>query len=107
MQISVLEESEAGKTSISDAAVGRLFGFACSSSRKVNDPRDRILGPEKLMLPTEAEAFLGLPGMEFWISPAACDEVSGNSDLSGSEELLPQELEEGKEEEGDRSEGFC
>ncbi|KAM3821070.1 trafficking kinesin-binding protein 1-like [Vipera latastei] len=46
------------------------------------------------MLPTEAEAFLGLPGMEFWISPAACDEVSGNSDLSGSQELLPQELED-------------
>ncbi|KAL7977127.1 hypothetical protein Chor_009076, partial [Crotalus horridus] len=60
----------------------------------VNDPRDRILGPEKLMLPTEAEAFLGSPGMEFWVSPAACDEVKENSDLSGNEELLPQELEE-------------
>lgn len=66
----------------------------------MNDPRDWILVSAKLMLPTEAEAFLGSPGMEFWISPAACDEGNGNSNLDGSEDLLPQELEEGKEEEG-------
>ncbi|XP_007443640.1 trafficking kinesin-binding protein 1-like isoform X1 [Python bivittatus] len=46
------------------------------------------------MLPTEAETFLGSPGMEFWISPAAYDEVSGNADLGGSEDLISQELEE-------------
>ncbi|XP_013916629.1 PREDICTED: trafficking kinesin-binding protein 1-like [Thamnophis sirtalis] len=46
------------------------------------------------MLPSEAEAFLGSPGMEFWISPAASDEDNGNSDLDGSEDLLPPELEE-------------
>ncbi|ETE68220.1 Trafficking kinesin-binding protein 1, partial [Ophiophagus hannah] len=44
------------------------------------------------MLPTEAEAFLGSPGMEFWTSPASCDER--NSDLDGSEDFLPEELEE-------------
>uniref|UniRef100_A0A7N5JGD0 HAP1 N-terminal domain-containing protein n=1 Tax=Ailuropoda melanoleuca TaxID=9646 RepID=A0A7N5JGD0_AILME len=32
--------------------------------------------------------------MEFWISPAAYDEVNGNAGLGGSEDLLSQELEE-------------